>query len=440
MTPSSADPDAEYSLAEARTLRQQRRASLRFSYGNALLWGWGNGLASTSLAIYLALELDAPQLGLGIGLLLAGPQFIGTLRLFSPYFINRIEQRKPFCIRLYLLSAWWFLGISLLVFLTDSFSSRLLLLLLVALWCSAHLYEYFATIALWSWLDDTIPFRLRGRFIGRRNRWLLSGTIAATLASSLFLFVCETYNLFEDQRLVEYSVLNLLGCSSLIIAVIPLAFIRQVPATQSVSPWSIRPLLAPLQSSALRGFLLYACWFSFANGITQSAQGIYPKAILAISLSYLLLLRSGMRIGQWLVSPQVGRWADRWGNRKILIASQMLVAFGPLFYFLASKDSPHWIIGAWLVWIAYAGLNISLPAYLLKIVPSQWNQSGLSLYFAFGGIFYAIGTLLGGTIVDLFAPFDATLDTKIAFYGQFFIIGCCLRMLGVPLLLCLTEK
>jgi len=68
-----------------------------------------------------------------------------------------------------------------------------------------------------------------------------------------------------------------------------------------------------------------------------------------------------MRIGQWGVSPWIGRLADRLGNRPVMIVSQLLVAAGLLFFALATPQHWAWLIGAWVLWVAYAGLNVCLP-------------------------------------------------------------------------------
>jgi len=38
-----------------------------------------------------------------------------------------------------------------------------------------------------------------------------------------------------------------------------------------------------------------------------------------------------------------------------------------LFYFLSTPQQPWWFIGASLLWIAYAGLNVGLPNLMLKL-------------------------------------------------------------------------
>jgi hypothetical protein len=53
----------------------------------------------------------------------------------------------------------------------------------------------------------------------------------------------------------------------------------------------------------------------------------------------------------------------------------LLVATGPLFYLAATPEDWWWIVGAWVVWIAYAGLNVCLPNLLL--MPGRPLVSGL---------------------------------------------------------------
>ena len=105
--------------------------------------------------------------------------------------------------------------------------------------------------------------------------------------------------------------------------------------------------------------------------MTQAAQNIYPKSVLKLSLLAAMVLPMGMRLGQLAVSPWLGRIADRWGNKRLMLASLPLVALGPLFFCVAVPRQPWWIVGAWVVWIAYAGINVGQPNLMLKLAPAH---------------------------------------------------------------------
>ena len=82
-----------------------RRRAMRLAYWNGAIWALGNGLTSSTLVLYLAMELKVPGIGLGISLILAAPQLAGLLRLAAPPVIGRLVGRKQFCLGAYMLSA-----------------------------------------------------------------------------------------------------------------------------------------------------------------------------------------------------------------------------------------------------------------------------------------------------------------------------------------------
>jgi len=83
----------------------QRHRARRLAFWNGALWAIGNGLASTTLIIYLARELHAERFGLGIGLIAAAPQIVGILRWGTPGLVRRLGNLKTFCVVTFLLSA-----------------------------------------------------------------------------------------------------------------------------------------------------------------------------------------------------------------------------------------------------------------------------------------------------------------------------------------------
>lgn len=139
------------------------------AYWNIGLWAIGNGLTNTTLVIFLALELDAPKLGLGISLILAMPQLAGLLRLATPLLIGRITDRKTFCLGTFFLSGLLLFCLPLAAAPGTFHSAAISLAALIILWSLHHLMQYLGTIALFSWLADIAPLRIRGRFFGFRH-------------------------------------------------------------------------------------------------------------------------------------------------------------------------------------------------------------------------------------------------------------------------------
>jgi MFS family permease len=430
-----------------------RRRAWRLAYLNGGLWAVGNGLASSTLVVYLALQLGAPNVGLGISLILAARHLVGVLRMGAPLLIGRIADRKTFCLGAFLLSALLLFSLPLLAAPGVLTTAGMSLGALVALWTLYHLLQYLGTIALYSWFADIAPLRIRGRFFGFRERWMVAGEAAAAIACGLFTYWWTTAHSEEPQlKWIGYAISAGMGACFMIAAIVPLWMMPRAEAVSRMSPsidW--KALAKPFTDNRFLRLLLFGCWFSFSNGLTQTVQYSYPKEILKISLLAILAVQTGMRLGQLSISPALGRMADRVGNKTLMLFCLVLTAEGPLCYFFSTPEAPWWFVVAWFLWIAYAGLNIGLPNLMLKLSPgksgataglssSASNTPYIAAYFTLTGLCYAANTILGGWLFDCYGQssfefFGGTLD-----YNQFiFLIGWAARCLGILALLVVIE-
>jgi len=418
----------------------QRRRARRLAYWNGAVWAVGNGLANTTLVVYLALELGAGRIGLGISLILAARHIVGVLRLGAPAMIGRLADRKHFCLATFLLSALVLLSLPLVAAPGRLPSAGASLAALVAVWCLYHLLQYLGTIALWSWLADLVPLRIRGRFLGRRQRWMVAGQAAAMLAGGLFVWGWK-YLHPDRPAWIAYVIPALLGGCFMAAALLPLCRMPTAAAGWMIRHGAtLRATLAPLADRSFLRLLAFGCWFSFFNGLTQSPQNIYPARVLGISLFAMLALQTFMGAGQLSVSPWLGGLADRFGNRPVMIVCLLLVAQGPLCYFFSTPDSRWWFAAAWVVWIAYAGMNVCLPNLMLKLSPPESNTPYIAVYFTLGGLCYAASTIVGGALLDSFAGRTLhVLGVELDFYRAVFLFGWITRSLGVLVLLAVVE-
>ncbi len=248
----------------------ERRRARRLAYWNGAVWSIGNGLASTTLVVYLALELGAGKIGLGIGLILAARHLVGVLRLGAPVVIGRWIDRKWFCIASFFLSTLLLVALPLVCWPGLLPSPEASLAALVVLWCLYHVMQYLATVALWSWLADLVPLRIRGRFLGRRQRWMVAGGACAMIASGLF-----TYWWVQTQtrsvHWIGYAISTAAGADFMLAALIPLLKMPRV-ATSWIARHgaSLSNVLAPFCDRRFLSLLMFGCWFSFFDGVTQS--------------------------------------------------------------------------------------------------------------------------------------------------------------------------
>ncbi|MEN6457577.1 MAG: hypothetical protein ABFC63_01490 [Thermoguttaceae bacterium] len=419
-----------------------RHRARRLAVWNGAIWSFGNGLASTTLILYLARELRAERLGLHVGLILAAPHVIGLLQLGAPPLIGRLADRKRFCMATFAASALFVLAIPWLCAPERLPSAQWSLLALILLWCLHHLMQYLGMVGLWSWLADLSTLKARGRFLGWRNRWIVAAGASAAIVVGVFTWQWKSWGAgAELPAWMPYGILASLGAGFMLTALIPLA---RMPAVGS--SWarpgsgSLKGLLRPFRDARFLRLLLYGCWFSFSNGISQSAQRIFAMNALGLTLFGSLALETGTRLGQSVVSPRLGRLADAVGNRRVMIVCQVLVAAGLLCYAVATPDQWAWLIVAALLWVAYAGLNVCLPNLMLKLSPRPWNTSYVATFEGVRGVSYAASTVLGGILVDRWGGGgSAGAALGLPFFAALFLGGWALRSLGAVLLLLVDE-
>jgi len=130
---------------------------------------------------------------------------------------------------------------------------------------------------------------------------------------------------------------------------------------------------------------------------------------------------------------------DRVGNRPVMIASQLLVSFGPLFFLLATPERPWLIAGAFIVWIAYAGQNVGLDNIKLKLAPEDNNAPFVAIFHTVGDLANGVAIIAGGFILDYLDALKKDPENALTFYAQIFVLGWIARLLVTPLLAWIIE-
>ena len=246
--------DAELPLAVT-----DRRRAMRLVNWNGALWAMGSGLAGTMSIVYLAMEFHVRALGLGISLILAAPHLAGLLRLGVPPLIGRLVDRKRFCLAAYLLSALVLTAVPWVSALRWLPLSAFALGTLVTLWCAYQVLEYLAAVALWSWLADLVPLRIRGRFLGRRERWMAAGQALGMLAGAFLLWLWQ--QIWPGQpRWIGYAAAASAGTAMMIVALAPLAQIPRAVGRRRPPAAVLLAVGAAGRSAFVRLLVFGCCW------------------------------------------------------------------------------------------------------------------------------------------------------------------------------------
>jgi MFS family permease len=419
------------------------RRSIRAAYANAALWGIGSGLASTTLIVYLARLQGAT--GQTIGWILAVPSLVGLLRLAAPPWIDRVASRRRFCMHLFFASAAVLALLPLLA--TDDVlkDQRTRMFGVSAAWAGYQLLECIGVVALWSWLGDLVPARVRGRFLGRRESWLNIGAVVGTLAAIGITLAWPRRFVEADaasarplREWQSYALCAWLGAAALAAGALTLLLAADAPRQlpPPLHRLRLRDLAAPFADTRFRRFLTFGLWFSFSNGIVQTAQSLFPIMRLDLSFAARKTLDGGLRAAKAVTLPVVGAAVDRRGNVRLLTFSQGVIAIALLFYLFATPTEPWWILGVYACWLAYATHDVTFPNLMLGLSPPGQSATYAAAWFAWTNLAYSLSVLAGGAAFDWLSwyvtprtfggrPFDH--------FALCFMIACVLKTLGVAL-------
>jgi predicted MFS family arabinose efflux permease len=285
-------------------------------------------------------------------------------------------------------------------------------------------------------LGDITPRQVRGRLLGHRERFLTLGVIGGIFTSAL-LADLWMHLLPSAPRWQALAASAAAGALLMALAVVPLMAMPGVernPSARPRAPW--RTLLEALVYPPYRRLITFSCLLSVANGITAVAQSMYPLRILGIQYAGMQELQGMMRAGQSAIAPSMGRLVDRWGNRPVMTIAQMIVSTGPLFFLIATPERRWLVAGAYIVWIAYAGMNVGLDNLKLKLAPPDNNSPYLAVYYAANDLVNGVTMMAGGVAFD---RLQSGGHSALVLYAWLFAIGWLARTLTVVLAAQLIE-
>ncbi|MBS0209448.1 MAG: MFS transporter [Planctomycetes bacterium] len=423
--------------------RDSLRRALGLGHWNGVLWAAGNALTSGSLVTYLSLDLGA-QAG-ELSWLLASQALAGMLRFAAPALITSFGSARRACLWL-TLSSYALIALLPVATVVDS-PLRYLphVQTIIVLLCVHQALEALGTVALWDWWSRIVPARVRGRYFSRRNVWQLLAIIPLAWASGYFV---DTWRERYPEAMVwAYGLVTAVGVLLLLASLVPLWFMPEATAyaerrRQELAPAERGNIWRALTSSVFWPLLAFGCTCSLVNGLTQAAQGVYPKEVLKVSLAQQTLFVALMRFGQMGYSIWFGSFSDRFGLRPGLIASQVAQAAGLLFFVLSRPGDTVWLYGAWLAWSAFAGINIGVPVLMLKLAPRGQAAAWFGVYHGLAGVCYASATIAGGKIVDALRDrfgVEPCGPLPLTFFGYLFLAGWIARTMTAGWLALVRE-
>jgi MFS family permease len=266
--------------------------------------------------------------------------------------------------------------------------------LFVVFFVVASLSAAFVGVGWTSWVRVWVPSKLRGKYFGKRNRWLNLGTVVFLLLA-LALFEADETALWPYQVLIIVAVLARYG------SLIWQHGIRtNAEHLDVVGHGWVEQLRLNLAAPGLVRFIIFAAWTSFWMAFAGPFVPVFSFEELGIApgtFTILVILATGSGIFGWWFW---GRGVDRHGCLPVLVIGLTLWELQNYLWAVLSRDTvwllyPMWLFGGF-VSVAYFAASFN---FLLKLVPASAKVTGVSLHLALTSLAAAIAPIIAGVLL-----------------------------------------
>ena len=376
-------------------------------YSRSLAISTSNGLVSPFVS-FIALSMGASA-----GLLGWIQAITNLLRQFLDPIFGRLsdltKRRIPFII---FSTVTWIIPYAFLYFV----QAPVFIVLIVAI---VNILMSLGNPAWMALQNELFPPAVRGKLTGRVTWFGSLGSMLATLFTGVILTYAFGENI-DYQKYIDIPVA--IGIFISILAVIPFRKIEE-PLLRNGAELE-KPKLSFKQTAKevfsnkpFRKFTIlysiFGIFWTFSWPLFSIKQvnilGAEPVEIAILEIIFALTSMIFILLG--------AKVADKVGRTKLIFLNRACLFLFPLLYIFASEVwhlyIVHFIVSS-LFSFGLAGVN----AYILDLVPKENSGVYIGFLSMVTGIFYFIGTLLGGYFVDIFMiwyPEEVALTIALAF-------------------------
>jgi len=285
----------------------------------------------------------------------------------------------------------------------------------------------------WSaWATALVPARVRSRFFACRTRISQAGVLTGFVGGGVAL----QYGSGLGRPLEAFALIFAVAAACRFISSRLLAI-----HSEPLSPGDphgpgqvvgVREIVARLKHNG-EGRLLACLWMTYAAA--QIAGPYFTPFILGQLrydyATYMLILATSI-LTKTLTMPLFGRFAHRYGSRRLMIFGGVLLIPLPLFW-LFSNSVPYLLCVQVAAGFAWAAFELSIILMSFDCIPASHRTSMLTAYNLGYAVASVGGSLLGGLLLKLGGE-------SYAAYLVVFAVSAAGRMLTIPLLRRLPHK
>ncbi len=397
-------------------------ATLTGTFMTAMVLAFGGRVDS------LGLTLGAGQVG-AAGMLLANP------------IINRLRSRRRFClIWLGVVRTLRLVVAALPLLIYEGVDPRSLYWPFVGCVFVSWFFGMSGEVSRQSWIAALVPPARRGRFISWRTMIGMLVHAAVLIAGGKLLD--------HSEALTGQPLLGLAGLISFgaVMGWIGWALLYCTPEPPMVQPRRptglLRSLALPFRRARFRPLLLLSSASALATGVCGGFFSYYMRNHLQMSWARIGWVDTAGLLAGMMCAPLFGRWADRFGARRVLTVTMIVKGVFPALWILVTPTL--WPL-AFVVVLARTFNSAGQVCRLrlsMNLSPARDQAAFLAMHLVLMCLGGAVGAVSGGQLSAFleraqFAPVVAGF--QVVPLHVLFLVSAVLRLACVPLLRFIRE-
>lgn len=283
-----------------------------------------------------------------------------------------------------------------------------------------------------SWIHEWMPAALRGKYLGRRNRFLEVTALTFVLFAG-WAIASGGYSIGTFQTIIFVTVALRFGC-------IWCQWKSPSPAPRSRADQTLplgSQLGALLQASAFKRFVIFGAIWSFAANAFGSFYQVFLFQQLQLDAFRIAVLVTLSQLGSAASMPVWGQLLDRYGNKTVMAVSLALWQTANITWcFIGPTNAGVLYVLFGFTGLAGAGFILGQFTLLLRVVPADAKNLAIGVNLAMNAVFAGLAPVLGGLVLS--AALRASWP-PLQVYHLCFAVQPMLALAAIPLLLSVQE-
>lgn len=317
-------------------------------------------------------------------------------QIFGSRLIEKYPRKKIILRTVFLELIMWLPLLLVAILFYTGIIVNILPILFLLIFSFYIIFSNIGAPAWFSWAGDLIDEKYRGRWFSKRNFIMGFISIVLALIASFFLdfFKKNNWTMFGFVALFSLALIS----RFISWRIFKKQYEPQIKLKKS-DYFSFTKFLVNARKTNFGKFAIFRGLFGFAMAIASPLFVIYLLRYLNFSYSTYMLITLSGTVFSLLIMEFWGRFADKYGNCRVLLITSILIPIIPILWVLS--PSPIYLIFVPMLvsGISWSGFTLSSGNFIYDNVSKEKRGLAVSYFNMLDGIGVFFGACLGAFLI-----------------------------------------